>query len=180
MRKLLRVCKYVADFRQFRTHRLVPDGNWLKAHPLPADKSSYGNFEALAQQNKQIIQQLLESNASTSSFSSTYDDELLFKLRNFYSSCLNEDKLDEIGSEPLVHFVQVLRRLYSGNSTDIEAAEDDASRKIRGLTAAIAYLHSANIGALFSFDIEGDVVVDPNAMVLWFSQPSLGLPSKVG
>jgi endothelin-converting enzyme len=35
------------------------------------------------------------------------------------------------------------------------------------------------VGALFSFGIEGDVGVDPNDMVLWFSQPSLGLPSKV-
>ena len=35
------------------------------------------------------------------------------------------------------------------------------------------------IGGLFSFDIDGDVGVDPNAMSLWFSQPSLGLPSKV-
>jgi len=35
------------------------------------------------------------------------------------------------------------------------------------------------VGALFGFDIEGDVGVDPNDMVLWFSQPRLGLPSKV-
>jgi predicted metalloendopeptidase len=35
------------------------------------------------------------------------------------------------------------------------------------------------IGALFGFGIEGDVGVDPNNMVLWFSQPQLGLPSKV-
>lgn len=35
------------------------------------------------------------------------------------------------------------------------------------------------IDALFSFDVEGDVGVDPNFMTLWFSQPGLGLPSKV-
>lgn len=32
---------------------------------------------------------------------------------------------------------------------------------------------------LFDLDIDGDVGVDPNAMTLWFSQTSLGLPSKV-
>lgn len=38
---------------------------------------------------------------------------------------------------------------------------------------------TAGIEALFSFEIEGDVGRDPNDMTLWFSQPSLGLPSKV-
>jgi endothelin-converting enzyme len=32
---------------------------------------------------------------------------------------------------------------------------------------------------LFDFGIEGDVGEDPNNMTLWFSQPDLGLPSKV-
>lgn len=35
------------------------------------------------------------------------------------------------------------------------------------------------IDGLFDFDIDGDVGVDPDFMTLWFSQPSLGLPSKV-
>lgn len=35
------------------------------------------------------------------------------------------------------------------------------------------------IGGLFDIDIDGDVGVDPNFMTLWFSQPGLGLPSKV-
>lgn len=39
---------------------------------------------------------------------------------------------------------------------------------------------STGISAFFSFDIDGDVGVDPNHMVLWFSQSGLSLPSKVG
>jgi predicted metalloendopeptidase len=39
---------------------------------------------------------------------------------------------------------------------------------------------NTGIPALFEFGIEGDVAVDPNFMILWFQQPSLGLPSKVG
>lgn len=38
---------------------------------------------------------------------------------------------------------------------------------------------ATGIGALFAADIEGDVGVDPNFMTFYFSQPSLGLPSKV-
>lgn len=35
------------------------------------------------------------------------------------------------------------------------------------------------VDALFNFYVEGDAGVDPNAMTLWFTQPTLGLPSKV-
>jgi hypothetical protein len=35
------------------------------------------------------------------------------------------------------------------------------------------------IPALFQFGVDGDSAVDPNFMILWFLQPTLGLPSKV-
>jgi endothelin-converting enzyme len=113
------------------------DGGWLNAHPLPADKSSFGNFEALGQENKQVIQKILESKSSVGSV----DDEILLKLRNFYASCLHERGLDEIGTEPLLHVAKTIRRLYKGNDTDISSS-DGNSDKVEGLTTAVAFLHS--------------------------------------
>jgi endothelin-converting enzyme len=119
------------------------DGGWLDKHPLPADKSVFGNFESLAQKNKQVIQKILEANTT---HESTYDAALLTKLRDFHSSCLDEKKLDEVGSEPLLHFVNTVRKLYSGNSTDISStAKSDTEKKRDGLTAAIAFLHSRGL-----------------------------------
>ncbi|KDR81470.1 hypothetical protein GALMADRAFT_152331 [Galerina marginata CBS 339.88] len=149
------------------------NGGWLRSHPLPADKGSFGNFEALAQENKQIIKNILESTSSVS----PSDDAILSKLRNFYTSCTDENTLEDIGATPLLHFVNIVRRLYSGNDTDITSSTT-TDMAAKGLTPAVAFLHSRGIDALFSFDIEGDVGVDPNHMVLWFSQPGLGLPSK--
>ncbi|GLB35092.1 putative peptidase family M13 [Lyophyllum shimeji] len=150
-------------------------GGWLRAHPLPADKGSFGNFEALAQQNKQVIQRILEPKSTSISFNSTHDTEILRKLRDLYSSCLNEDTLDDIGVAPLSQFVQTLRRIFRRDTSDIDTEDKKDSTD---LTAALAYLHSQGIDALFSFDIEGDVGRDPNHMALWFSQADLGLPSK--
>lgn len=159
---------------------------------MPADKGSYGNFEALGQQNKQVIQKILESHSQPPSVAPSHDEEILRKLRDFYSSCLNEDRLDDIGTIPLLRFVHTVRRLYRGENR-VSGDEGDSG----GLTAAIAFLHSRGmydhshcprgllisshqgVDALFDFNIEGDVGTDPNHMVLWFSQPSLGLPSKV-
>ena len=41
------------------------------------------------------------------------------------------------------------------------------------------YICPTGVGALFAFYVDGDAGVDPNAMTLWFTQPTLGLPSKV-
>lgn len=152
-------------------------GGWLKEHPLPADKSSFGNFDALSVQNKQILQKILEAPQPMSA-APTADEQILIKIRGMYASCLNETKLNEIGTEPLSHLVQTVRKLFRGNSTDISIATEEERTSKKGLTAAIAFLHSRGIEALFSFNVEGDVGVDPNFMTLWFNQPSLGLPSK--
>ena len=118
------------------------DGGWLNAHPLPADKSSFGNFEALGQENKQVIQKILESKSSVGSV----DDEILLKLRNFYASCLDERGLDEIGIEPLLHVAKTIKRLYKGDDADVSISHGN-SEKVKGLTAAVAFLHSR--GAFF-------------------------------
>jgi endothelin-converting enzyme len=117
-------------------------GGWLNSHPLPADKSSFGKFEALREENKQVIQKILELKSSVGSV----DDEILLKLRNFYASCLDEGGLDEIGTEPLLHVAKTIRRLYNGNDTDISTSHNK-SGKVNGLTAAVAFLHSR--GAFF-------------------------------
>ncbi|KAJ4467451.1 hypothetical protein C8J55DRAFT_229721 [Lentinula edodes] len=152
------------------------NGGWLRAHPLPADKGSFGNFEALAQDNEHVIQRILEDKSSTTSFISSSDDQILAKLRGFYSSCMNESYLDTRGHEPLMVVINNIRQMYRRKELVIKGETEENA--IQGLTAALAYMHSRGLGALFSFDIEGDVGVDPNHLVLWFSQPSLGLPSK--
>ncbi|KXN90536.1 Endothelin-converting enzyme 1 [Leucoagaricus sp. SymC.cos] len=150
------------------------NNGWLKAHPLPADKSSYGKFEALAQQNKQVIQRILESSDENAPLAQDpYDREILQKLRDMYSSCLNESLLDEIGGAPLEHFVETIRNLFREKDTDISLRKEKTP--LKGFSRWLFYI---GIGSLFTFEIEGDVGVDPNHMVLWFSQPDFGLPSK--
>ncbi|KAE9406762.1 zincin [Gymnopus androsaceus JB14] len=152
------------------------NGGWLRAHPLPPDKGSFGAFESLEQDNERVIQRILEDSSSTASFTTSYDDHLLAKLRGFYSSCMNESKLDERGHEPLMAVINNIRHIFKGREVVIK--EEAEVNKFKGLTAALAYMHSRGLDSLFSFSIEGDVGVDPNYLVLWFSQPSLGLPSK--
>lgn len=116
------------------------DNGWLKANPLPADKSSFGNFEALALQNKQVIQRFLEPSHGSLALLDSYDQETLRKLRDMYSSCLNEETLDKDGNAPLVHIVKSIRSFFREEDTFVDATKH--KKKSKGLTAALAFIHS--------------------------------------
>jgi endothelin-converting enzyme len=124
------------------------DGGWLSDHPLPADKDSFSNFEALAQKNKQTIQQIIEEKSVD--LSNPYDKELLKKLSDQYHSCLNEDYLNDIGEKPLLKVVKTLKKLYREKDPLLpanlhagqETLREDPKFKFNGLTAATAFLHS--------------------------------------
>jgi endothelin-converting enzyme len=149
--------------------RSTVDGGWRKNHPIPAAKGSVGNFEMLAQDNKRVIQRFLEDDSHVSSAPS-YDDQIVQKLRGLYSSCMDERTLDKRGISPLMNVISIVQRLYKGEKKTFSTpgSPDYEVKDRQGLTAAIAYLHSRSIGALFSFDIDGDVGQDPNFMSLWF------------
>ena len=97
-----------------------------------------------------------------------YDEELLKKLRGMYASCMNEDLLNARGADPLIRIIKNVRKLFSGKPTVINSQDSDhlavpldgdKKRDRDSLTAAVAYLHSRGISALFDFEIEGDAGV---------------------
>lgn len=90
------------------------------------------------------MQQILSPDASLASpgLLASYDEQLLKKLRDLYSSCMDEDKLDEVGSEPLLHVTRAIKRLFRGETTVIDALKDDETEFRDRLTATVAYIHS--------------------------------------
>ncbi|KAK7023949.1 Endothelin-converting enzyme 1 [Favolaschia claudopus] len=154
------------------------NGGYIASHPLPPDKSYFGQFEALDQANQRAIQHILETSSRSSPIDS-YDRILLQKLRSFYLSCLNENRLNEMGDQPLLEFIRKLRRLFQGNEVLVPEKESTKTAlTVKGLTAALAFLHSRGVEALFKFYTKGDIGADPKLMTLWFDQASLGLSSK--
>jgi endothelin-converting enzyme len=165
------------------------DGGWIETHPIPGDKGAINSFSVLSEQNAQVILKLLEGDSSIQDDS--WDDQLLRKIHIMFTSCMDEARLDYLGQEPLQKFVNTIRKLYRGKTNA------HLMNPRQGLSNALGYLHSRGknrlfslilpvyscrelgVDALFEFSIEGDAGADPNNMILWFSQPSLGLPSKV-
>ena len=118
-------------------------GGWRKAHPLPSDKGRFGSFGLLFQENQQIVKDILDSDGPMSivSLKESPDQQLLLKLRNLYSSCMDEDTLDQLGEGPLKDFVAHVKKLYRGEPTGVSDDNDDDKERER-LTAALAFLHS--------------------------------------
>ncbi|KAG8883883.1 hypothetical protein FRB97_005721 [Tulasnella sp. 331] len=161
------------------------NGGWLKENPLPASKASWGHFRQLAQKNVQVIRDIISRDIPAEA--SKADVLSLTKLKDMYQSCMDEDALAELGTQPLLDLVHQIRKAYSGHiaqykfhdehQTPLSAMERKTSSRL-GLTAAVSFLHSRDISVLFGFDIDGDVGVDPDFMTLQFGQAGLGLPAK--
>ena len=137
----------------------------MKTHPIPSDKASVGSFGLLADENRQIIQRFLEGEVKTATESeSSYDREILKKLRGLYGSCTDEKKLNKRGIKPLLKVVEEIQTLYRHGPNRVVGDLMDR----RGLTAAMTFLHSRGIGGLFNFYFDGDVKENPDVMSLWF------------
>jgi len=90
---------------------------------------------------KQILDQAAPSLPSP-------DSSTLTKLQTMYESCMNEALLNKLGSKPIFDIVNTVKRLFNESSTIVGASHKDQHvfmASNRGLTAALAYLHSQGV-----------------------------------
>ena len=71
------------------------NGRWLLATAIPADKSNYGSFTALADAARENVRTIIEESAQKPA------DEIGRKIGDFYQSYMNEELINKKGMEPL-------------------------------------------------------------------------------
>lgn len=138
------------DFYQFAC------GGWLKNNPVPADQSNWGRFHELAEKNRLLLRDILERAASAKQPS---PEEI--KLGDFYASCMDEEKIESLGMEPLRP----------------ELARIDALTSTLSLPAELGRFHSGGVPVLFGFGSEQDYK-DATRFIPVISQGGLGLPER--
>nr|XP_009939946.1 PREDICTED: endothelin-converting enzyme 2-like [Opisthocomus hoazin] len=74
-------------------------GGWIKRNPLPNGRSKWSTFNSIWDQNQAIMKHLLEN----ASFNSSSEAER--KTQRYYLSCLKEQRIEELGSQPLVELI---------------------------------------------------------------------------
>ncbi|KAH0624299.1 hypothetical protein JD844_007999 [Phrynosoma platyrhinos] len=77
-------------------------GGWIKRNPLPDGRSKWSTFNSIWDQNQAIMKHLLEN----ATFNSSSEAER--KTQRFYLSCLKEQKIEELGSQPLMDLIEKL------------------------------------------------------------------------
>uniref|UniRef100_A0A8C8RHB8 endothelin-converting enzyme 1 n=1 Tax=Pelusios castaneus TaxID=367368 RepID=A0A8C8RHB8_9SAUR len=75
-------------------------GGWIKRNPLPDGRSKWSTFNSIWDQNQAIMKHLLEN----ATFNSTSEAER--KTQRYYLSCLKEQKIGELGSQPLMDLIE--------------------------------------------------------------------------
>ncbi|KAM7160896.1 endothelin-converting enzyme 2 [Macrochelys suwanniensis] len=75
-------------------------GGWIKRNPLPDGRSKWSTFNSIWDQNQAIMKHLLEN----ATFNSSSEAER--KTQRYYLSCLKEQKIGELGSQPLMDLIE--------------------------------------------------------------------------
>ncbi len=129
-------------------------GGWLKQNPIPADQSSWGRFNELAERNREKLKNILERSAVRPQGATE-------KIGTYYAACMDEKKIDTLGAAAL-----------KGELDRIAAI-----RNRRDLPAALAHLHSIGVRAFFTFSSTQDAK-DATLVIAEVDQGGLGLPDR--
>ena len=132
-------------------------GNWIKANPVPADKSRWGAFIELQERNWFLIHGILDSTAANKDRS----DATAQKVGDFFRSAMDTNRLEELGFKPIL---ADLKRI-------------DNLKDPKDLLSLLADFHQHGIRACFAEGVSPDA---KNSAVYAFqlSQGGLGMPDR--
>jgi putative endopeptidase len=147
-----KTCKPCEDFYRYA------NGGWLGKNPIPAAYPRWGRFDELADRNRELLHQILESAAANPNQVPGSNAQ---KIGDFYASCMDETQINANGAKPL----------------DPELGRIAAIQTADELQAEIARLQGLGIRALFGFGSTQDAK-DSSQMIGGADQGGLGLPDR--
>jgi putative endopeptidase len=132
-------------------------GTWMKNNPIPADKTRWGRFDELAEQNRQILHQILE----TYSKPGMKRDAIQQKVGDYYGSCMNEAAINAAGNKPL----------------QPEFARINAIKTRSELIAQLASFYKQGVRAIFGFG-SGPDLHDASIQIAHVMDGGITLPDR--
>jgi putative endopeptidase len=131
-------------------------GNWIKNNPIPADESSWGTFNQLYERNQTALRDILQDSEANQNRSAI--DQ---KIGGFYQSCMNEDAIQQRGTEPLKSELERIQHVANQQELIDEAAR----------------LQDRGVGVFFDFNSTPDPT-DARMTIANLDQGGLGLPER--
>jgi predicted metalloendopeptidase len=145
-------CKPCDDFFTFAT------GGWEKANPIPAGYSAWGSFNILAEDNRNVLHDILEDAARDTAAAPGSNEQ---KIGTYYRTCMDENGIEAAGLTPLEPQLQA-----------IAAVTDRAS-----LMTAIAQLQKIGVDTPLGFGSDADAK-DSSKQIAELGLGGLGLPDR--
>jgi putative endopeptidase len=147
-----RTCKPCEDFYRF------VNGGWIAHNEIPAAYPSWGRINQLAEHNRDVLHDILETAAANKASVPGSNDQ---KIGDFYATCMDTTKIDAAGLHPLDdEFVRIAK------------ISDVAS-----LEAEVARLQTMGVGAMFNFGALQDFK-DSSEQTGGAFQGGLGMPDR--
>jgi putative endopeptidase len=131
-------------------------GNWMKNNPIPADKSSWGRFNELAERNRYVLRDILEETHAPGKHSAIEQ-----KVGDYYAACMDETVIEKRGTAPL----------------EAEMNEIMAVKTKQDLIVQIGAMHRQGVPALFTFGQMPDMR-DSRLTIANLDQGGLTLPDR--
>jgi putative endopeptidase len=134
------------------------NGTWLKTHPIPADRSSYGTFQELADRNRDVLKKILEETSARTNWPQGSAEQ---KVGDFYATGMDAAAREKAGAAPLAPALAAIAKLKTPGD----------------LPAVLAELHLWGVNAGFGFRVAQDAR-DSTRYIGIFNQGGLGLPDR--
>ncbi|MGD1097379.1 MAG: M13 family metallopeptidase, partial [Bryobacteraceae bacterium] len=132
-------------------------GGWMAANPIPSDQSRWGRFDALQENNRTILQNILESASTNRPGRSVIERE----IGDYYAACMDEKTIDAEGPAPV--------------KDDLNAIL--AMRNKAAITDQVIHLYKTGAAPFFRFGSEQDAK-DSTQVIAGLDQGGLGLPDR--
>ncbi|MCL4408820.1 MAG: M13 family metallopeptidase [Gammaproteobacteria bacterium] len=133
------------------------NGTWYNNTEIPSDRSTYGAFNILAEQNEIRLRGIIEEAAEKNAAHGSNEQ----KIGDFFASFMNEDLIEELGITPILPMLDRIAAISSHEE----------------LTTTMASMRRDGLGGPFSMYVSTDAK-NPEIYALHMSQSGLGLPDR--
>jgi putative endopeptidase len=128
---------------------------WIARTPIPADKARYGSFHMLAEEAEKAVRSIIEECQGAPVGSEAR------KVGDLYSSFMNAERVNELGSTPLQPILHRIARIES----------------IADFVTTLGHLERDGISSFLSMWVDNDPG-DPERYLVFVEQGGLGLPDE--
>ncbi|ABF39014.1 Endothelin-converting enzyme 1 [Candidatus Koribacter versatilis Ellin345] len=141
------------DFYQFAC------GNWVKNHPLPAERTRFATFDQLEEHNTATLRTILDKASEQAKAGSA--DATTTKIGDYYAACMDESAIDAKGTAAIAPVLEKIRGMQSRAD----------------LPQTLAALHLISVDAFFGFFSITDPK-DARQVIAATDQGGIGLPER--